>query len=243
MPNYIVDTGYGLERLVWASRGSPTIYDAVFPEMVSKVMESAGLAHALEDKEYTKILSLNARFAGVMDISGTNLWQLRKKVATAIDVPIERLDRMIAPVERVYAIVDHSRCLAYMLGDCIVPSNVREGYLVRLVLRRTLRMMKELGIKEPLADLIEQQMRIVGTGAFEQDICTVREIVEREVEKSNATLERGTKIVQENSADVQEEARTDPSQGGDHALRLPRHPARDHQGSGDRGRGRRRAPG
>ena len=31
----IVDTGYGLERLVWASKGSPTIYDAVFPEMVS----------------------------------------------------------------------------------------------------------------------------------------------------------------------------------------------------------------
>ncbi|MCQ8894093.1 MAG: alanine--tRNA ligase [Methanolinea sp.] len=196
MPNYIVDTGYGLERLVWASRGSPTIYDAVFPEMVSRVMEAAGLAHALEDKEYTRILSLNARFAGVMDISGTNLWQLRKKVATAIDVPIERLDRMIAPIEKVYAIVDHTRCLAYMLGDCIVPSNVREGYLVRLVLRRTLRMMKELGIQVPLADLIEQQMKIVGTAAFEQDIGTVREIVEREVEKSNATLERGTKIVQ-----------------------------------------------
>ena len=34
----IVDTGYGLERLVWASKGSPTIYDAVFPNMVSRVM-------------------------------------------------------------------------------------------------------------------------------------------------------------------------------------------------------------
>lgn len=69
-----------------------------------------------------------------------------------------------------YAIVDHTRCLAYMLGDCIVPSNVREGYLVRLVLRRTLRMMNELGIKESLAELIEQQMRIIGTQSFEQDM-------------------------------------------------------------------------
>ncbi|MBP7120510.1 MAG: alanine--tRNA ligase [Methanolinea sp.] len=196
MSNWIVDTGYGLERFVWASRGSPTIYDAVFPEMVSRVMESAGLAHALEDKEYTKILSLNAKFSGVMDISGTNLYQLRKKVAAAIDVPLERLDRMITPIEKVYAIVDHTRCLAYMLGDCIVPSNVREGYLVRLVLRRTLRMMNELGIKDPLADLIEQQMRIIGTQSFEQDMLIVHEIVEREVEKSNATMQRGTKIVQ-----------------------------------------------
>jgi alanyl-tRNA synthetase len=196
MKNWIVDTGYGLERFVWASKGSPTIYDAVFPEMVSLVMESAGLAHVLEDKEYTKILSLNARFAGVMDISGTNLYQLRKRVATAIDVPIEKLDRMISPIEKVYAIVDHTRCLAYMLGDCIVPSNVREGYLVRLVLRRTLRMMNDLGIREPLADMIEQQMRIAGTGNFEQDLLVVREIVEREVEKYHATLDRGTRIVQ-----------------------------------------------
>jgi alanyl-tRNA synthetase len=195
MKNWIVDTGYGLERFVWASRGSPTIYDAVFPEMVSRVMGSAGLEHLLNDHEYTRILSLNARFAGVMDISGANLFQLRKKVAAAIDVPIEKLDRMITPIEKVYAIVDHTRCLAYMLGDCIVPSNVREGYLARLVIRRTLRMMNELGISDNLADLIEQQMRIVGTRSFEQDILVVREIVDREVEKYHATLSRGTKIV------------------------------------------------
>ena len=192
----IVDTGYGLERLVWASKGSPTIYDAVFPEMVSRVMSAAGLNHMLDNKDYTKILALNAKFAGLMDISGTNLFNLRKKVAAAIEVSPEKLDKMITPIEKVYAIVDHTRCLAYMLGDCIVPSNVREGYLARLVIRRTLRMMSELKITEPLADLIEEQTRIIGAGKFEQDIAVVREIVERETEKYAATLERGTRIVQ-----------------------------------------------
>ena len=192
----IVDTGYGLERLVWASKGSPTIYDAVFPEMVSRVMSAAGLSHMLDNKDYTKILSLNAKFAGVMDISGTNLFQLRKKVAAAIDISPEKLDRIITPMEKIYATVDHTRCLAYMLGDCIVPSNVREGYLARLVIRRTLRMMTDLKIEEPLADLIEEQTRIIGMKKFEQDIAVVREIVERETEKYAATLERGTRIVQ-----------------------------------------------
>jgi len=192
----IVDTGYGLERLVWASKGSPTIYDAVFPEMVSRVMGAAGLSHMLDNKEYTKLLALNARFAGLMDISGTNLFNLRKKVAAAIDVSPEKLDKMITPIEKVYAVVDHTRCLAYMLGDCIVPSNVREGYLARLVIRRTLRMMNELKIQEPLADLIEQQTAIIGAKKFEQDIAVVREIVERETEKYASTLERGTRIVQ-----------------------------------------------
>jgi alanyl-tRNA synthetase len=192
----IVDTGYGLERLVWASKGSPTIYDAVFPEMVSRVMGAAGLSHMLDNKEYTKLLSLNAKYAGLMDISGTNLFNLRKKVAAAIDVSPEKLDKMITPIEKVYAVVDHTRCLAYMLGDCIVPSNVREGYLARLVIRRTLRMMNELKIQEPLADLIEQQTNIIGSKKFEQDIAVVREIVERETEKYASTLERGTRIVQ-----------------------------------------------
>jgi len=192
----IVDTGYGLERLVWASKGSPTIYDAVFPEMVSHVMSAAGLSHMLDNKDYTRILSLNAKFAGLMDISGTNLFQLRKKVAAAIDISPEKLDRIISPMEKVYATVDHTRCLAYMLGDCIVPSNVREGYLARLVIRRTLRMMTDLKIEEPLADLIEQQTRIIGMKKFEQDIGVVREIAERETEKYASTLERGTRIVQ-----------------------------------------------
>jgi len=192
----IVDTGYGLERFVWASKGSPTIYDAVFPEMVSRLMCSAHLEDLLNNPEFTKIMGLSARFAGVMDISGTNLYNLRRKVAEAIDVPLEKLERIVVPIEKVYSIADHTRCLAYMLGDCIVPSNVREGYLTRLVLRRTLRMMNDLEMDEDLADLIEAQMQVVGTENFEQDVDVVREIVENEVTRYASTLERGTRIVQ-----------------------------------------------
>jgi len=192
----IVDTGYGLERLVWASKGSPTIYDAVFPEMVSRLMRSAHLENLLDNPEFTKIMGLSARCAGVMDISGTNLYNLRRKVAETIDVPVERLERIVVPIEKVYAIADHTRCLAYMLGDCIVPSNVREGYLARLVLRRTLRMMNDLSMDEELADLVEAQMQAVGTENFGQDVDVVREIVENEKARYAATLERGTRIVQ-----------------------------------------------
>ena len=192
----IVDTGYGLERLVWASRGSPTIYDAVLPEMVSRLMSSAGLEDLLEKSDYTKILAMNAKYAGLMDIHGSNLYSLRKKVATSIGVSMEKLQKMITPIEKVYTIADHTRCLAYMLGDCIVPSNAHEGYLARLVLRRTLRMMQELDLEDDLADLIEMQMDIIGTDTFEQETSVVREIVDNEVAKYAQTMERGTRIVQ-----------------------------------------------
>lgn len=196
MSTRVVDTGYGLERMVWASTGSPTIYDAVFPDMVSTIMHSAGLDHHLDNAECTKVLALNAKFAGLMDITGANLFQLRKKVAATIDVPIEKLQKMIVPIEQVYTIADHTRCLAYMLGDCIVPSNVGEGYLARLVLRRTLRVMNDLKMDADLGDLIEMQVNKIGNSQFEQNLDVIHEIVDREVEKYAATIERGTRIIQ-----------------------------------------------
>jgi alanyl-tRNA synthetase len=197
MDNYIVDTGYGLERFVWASKGSPTIYDAVFSKVVNELMDLAGIEHSIENPEYANILSQNAKFAGVMDISGqANLLQLRKKVAVSIGTTVEKLQKIMEPVETVYAITDHSRCLAFMLGDGIIPSNVKAGYLARLVLRRTLRMMKELDIRVPLAEIIETQIRnFFEYPEFRERLDTIREIVALEEEKYAYTIERGTKLV------------------------------------------------
>jgi len=192
----IVDTGYGLERLVWASKGSPTIYDAVFPEMVSRLMGSAGLDHLLDNSEFTNILGLNAKFAGLIDIRGEKLINLRRKVADSIGIGMDTLEEMITPIERIYALCDHTRCLAYMLGDCIVPSNAREGYLARLVLRRSLRMMGELNLDETLSDLVLAQMDTIGSDQFEQTQDIVRQIIDRETEKYDTTIARGSRVVQ-----------------------------------------------
>ncbi len=195
METRVVDTGYGLERFVWASKGSPTIYDAVFPEMVTTVMEEADLGDRIQDPDFISILGQNARFAGLMDISGQKIFELRQEVARQIGIPVDKLEKLIAPVESVYAIVDHTRCLAYMLGDCIVPSNTKDGYLARLVLRRTLRMMEDLKMNPILGELIERQMQIIGFSHFDQQVPVVHEIVDREIEKYRQTMERGARTV------------------------------------------------
>ncbi|MDF1557808.1 MAG: alanine--tRNA ligase [ANME-2 cluster archaeon] len=197
MDNYIVDTGYGLERFVWASKGSPTIYDAVFPEIVSKLMEMAGVEHKLDDPEYANILAQNAKLAGLMDITGqANLIELRKKVAGEIGIPVEKLQAIMDPVERVYAIADHSRCLAFMFGDGIIPSNVKAGYLARLVLRRTLRLMAEAGMDVPLSDIVTMQIKNMPEyPEFSERLETIVEILDREEEKYADTLERGRRLV------------------------------------------------
>ncbi|MFP4654710.1 MAG: alanine--tRNA ligase [Methanohalobium sp.] len=198
MDNYIVDTGYGLERLVWASKGSPTIYDAIFPSVVNELMEYAGLEHELEDSEYSELLSQNARFAGLMDVSEkANLRELRKQVATSIGTTVEKLTSIMEPVEKVYAIADHTRCLTFMIGDGIVPSNVKAGYLARLVFRRTTRMMRELGMDVPIYDIIQMHIdKLQEFPEFEDRSELIEDIIHHEDEKFEETLNRGIKMIQ-----------------------------------------------
>ncbi len=197
MDNYIVDTGYGLERFVWASKGSPTIYDAIFPEIVNELMDLAGVDHELGNEEYKNILSQNARLAGLMDVSEkANLLELRKQVASSIGTTVEKLSSIMEPVENVYAITDHTRCLTFMLGDGIIPSNVKAGYLARLVIRRTMRMMKDLDIRVPISDIIRMHIRnLPEYPEFEERFDIIEDILHHEEQKFSQTLERGRRMM------------------------------------------------
>ncbi|UGV40737.1 alanine--tRNA ligase [Methanococcoides orientis] len=201
MDNYIVDTGYGLERFVWASKGSPTIYDAVFPGIVNELMGLAGIEHELENEEYTNILSQNARLAGLMDVSEkANLFELRKQVASSIGTTVEKLSSIMEPVESVYAITDHTRCLTFMLGDGGIPSNVKAGYLARLVIRRTLRMMKDLDIKIPISEIVQMHIdNLPEYPEFQENFDVIEDILAHEERKFADTLDRGRRMMEKSA--------------------------------------------
>jgi alanyl-tRNA synthetase len=201
MDNYIVDTGYGLERLVWASQGTPTVYDAIFPEVVGELMELAGVEHRLEDEDYANILSQNARLAGLMDVSEkANLLELRKQVASNIGITADKLGTIMEPVETAYAIADHARCITFMLGDGIIPSNVKAGYLARLVIRRTMKMMQDLGITIPLSDIIQMHINhLPEYPEFADRFDIINDILDNEEKKFQETLQRGKKLIQKSA--------------------------------------------
>ncbi|MGA3359825.1 MAG: alanine--tRNA ligase [Halobacteriota archaeon] len=196
MNNSIVDTGYGLERMVWAANGMPTIYDAVMPNIVNYLIECTGLEHSLEDPHYSHILAQNARFAGMVDLNASNLLDLRKRVARSIGIDVDELVRIVEPIETLYTIADHSRCLVFMLGDGIVPSNVKAGYLARLVIRKVLRSLQSLSSAIPLEKIIVKQ--IEGLNAFPkytERADTVIDIIRNETEKYSSTIDKGRRRV------------------------------------------------
>jgi len=195
MDTYVVDTGYGLERWTWMSQGTPTVYEAVYPEMIAFLRDNAGLDYTEEDET---VIRQAATQAGHMDIDeAEDMEAARGAIAEAVGVTPAELESLMAPLESIYAIADHCRTLAYMLGDEIVPSSVGTGYLVRMVLRRTKRLCDDVGVDAPLDELVDMQAERLGY----RNRDTVRDVVRTEVEKYRETLERGSRKVEQLAAE------------------------------------------
>jgi len=185
----IVDTGYGLERWTWVSQGTPTVYEAIYPETIAFLKDNAGID--LSDEE-ARIVHEAATLAGLLDIDDAEgLEAARDGIAAEVDVSRTRLVELMEPLETIYAVADHTRTLAYMLGDGIVPSNVGAGYLARMVLRRTKRLVEEVGIDAPLDEIVDRQAERLGY----ENRDTIRDMVRTEVAKYRETLDRGRRRV------------------------------------------------
>ncbi|MDD3753649.1 MAG: alanine--tRNA ligase [Methanobacterium sp.] len=192
IPLKIVDTGYGLERFAWISQGTPTAYDASFGPVIEKLREMAGV-----ELNHT-ILGENAQVAGMMDIEDiADLKTLRSRVAERLGISLKELKEATEPMEAIYVIADHTRCLAFMLADGVIPSNVKEGYLARLILRRTIRFMKKLGLEESLGTIMNIQLNFLSQTYPEirnhQE--HILHVIELEDKRYHKTIRKGHQIV------------------------------------------------
>jgi alanyl-tRNA synthetase len=154
MPLKVVDTGYGIERYAWLSQGEPSGFHTIYGSLLDKLMSLAGVRDVDE-----RILVESARFSAIMKVESTSdRMALRRKVAEQVGMDPLELDRIMAPIESVYAVADHTKAIAFMLAEGVVPSNVKAGYLVRLLVRRTCRLLRSLGIEERLLDIVDEQI-------------------------------------------------------------------------------------
>ena len=205
MDTYIVDTGYGLERWTWVSQGTPTVYEAVYPEMIEFLKENAGISLSDDERE---LVHRAAKLSGYLDIDEIDdLRGARAEVADELGVDADELAALLRPLEDIYAVADHCRALAYMFGDGIVPSNVGTGYLARMVLRRTKRLVDSVGVDAPLDELVDMQAERLGY----ENRDTIRDIVRTEERKYRETLERGSRRVQQLADDYADRGESIPT--------------------------------
>jgi alanyl-tRNA synthetase len=155
LPIRTVDTGYGIERYAWLSQGTPSAFHTIYGEVLDKIFEMAGITNVDLD-----LLSKVARFSHLASVEKTTgLSEARRKIAGKIGIDITILNKILTPIEYAFAIADHTKCLSFILSEGVVPSNIQEGYLARLLFRRIYRLLRLLGIQDRLYDIFDMQIR------------------------------------------------------------------------------------
>ncbi|MCX8154150.1 MAG: alanine--tRNA ligase [Candidatus Bathyarchaeota archaeon] len=199
LPIRTVDTGYGLDRFAWLSQGVPSCFHAVYGSMLDKIFAMAGL------KPDNELLYSVAKYSGLVSIDKTaNRMSARRQVAELVGFHVDELDKVLVPIENAFAVVDHTKCLSFMLSEGIVPSNIHEGYLARLLFRRVYRLLKMLGISERLYDIVDLQVDYWSKDyphikAMRNEIM---ELLQAEEEKFTDTLKRGEGMVKRIAAEL-----------------------------------------
>ena len=154
LPIRTVDTGYGIERFAWLSRGDISGFEVVYGDLLDKIMDMTGIESVDE-----KLLAEVAKVSGLIEVTKTSsLSENWRKASERISVAPEQLCRLVNPVVNTFAVADHTKCLAFLLAEGVVPSNVREGYLTRLLIRKTYRLLQSLSIEDRMSDIIDMQI-------------------------------------------------------------------------------------
>lgn len=192
LPMKVIDVGWGLERLVWFSNGTPTGYEAVFGDVLENVKKVCEIDFDVE------FFFKYARIAGSLNIEEVaDLKKAREKVAKQLNVTVGKLEKNIAPLEAVYAICDHSRALAFAISDGALPSNVGGGYNLRVILRRALSFIEKFKWSLKLDDVAVWHTDYLRKlfpelKKHEDDIVKILEVEEKRYKN---TVERSRKII------------------------------------------------
>jgi alanyl-tRNA synthetase len=102
-------------------------------------------------------------------------------------------------------IADHSRAVAFLVADGVMPSNEGRGYVLRRIMRRAARHGKLLDIAKPFlfesVRVVAEQLQTVYPDVL-RSIDYVARVVLSEEQTFTATLESGLKILQEAIEDI-----------------------------------------
>jgi alanyl-tRNA synthetase len=207
LPIRTVDTGYGIDRFAWISQGVPSAFQAIYGKMLDKIYAIAGLTNVDDD-----FLAKVAKYSGLVSVDKTaNRMVTRRRVSELSGIDLKTLETVLVPIENAWAITDHTKTLSFMLSEGVVPSNIQEGYLARLLFRRVYRLLRTLNMDPAkLYDIVDMQVDY-----WAKDFPHIKEmqneIVEMlkvEEEKFQETLARGEGMVKRIAADLKSKGTT-----------------------------------
>jgi alanyl-tRNA synthetase len=189
LPQRHVDTGMGFERVTAIVQGTRNLTD--FSGTVSNYETDIfrPIFDALEKLSGKKYASTLPTVGQALRLPGEG--EGSRSGRPTSDSDQEKIDIAFR------VIADHIRALSFAIADGIIPSNESRGYVLRRILRRAVRYGRSLGFHEPfffkLIDVLAKTMGEVFPEVRAKQ-SKIREIIRREEEAFNKTLDRGTEL-------------------------------------------------
>jgi alanyl-tRNA synthetase len=174
LPAQHVDTGMGFERVTSIIQGTKGLTD----------FQNAKISN-YETDVFRPI------FDAIEKLSGKKYGSTLPKPGSTGDTEQEKVDVAFR------VIADHIRTLSFAIADGIQPDNNDRNYVLRRILRRAVRYGRTLGFHEPffykLVDVLAEKMGDVFP-EIRAKKNHVEEVIQREEEAFNKTLDRGISI-------------------------------------------------
>src|SRR5947209_15727735 len=196
LPQRHVDTGMGFERVTAIIQGTKNLTD--FSGTISNY--GTDIFRPIFD-ELEKLSG--KKYASTLPIVGQALRLPGEGEGSRSGRPTSDLNQEKIDVA-FRVIADHIRALSFAIADGIIPSNEGRGYVLRRILRRAVRYGRTLGFHEPfffkLVGVVAKTMGDVFPEVRAKE-SKIREIIRREEEAFNKTLDKGIEIFEKAVAD------------------------------------------
>ena len=186
-------------------KGAPSGFHAIYGDLLEKVFKMAGITR-INDELLKKV----AEASGLVNLDKTaSRVETRKKEAELVGISVDELDKFVSPIENAFAVADHTKCLSFILSEGVVPSNIQEGYLARLIFRRVYRLLRMLGISDKLYDIVDMQMNLWSKDYphLKEMRNEIMEMLKVEEEKFEETIKRGEGMVKRISSELRKEGK------------------------------------
>ncbi|HEU5119644.1 MAG TPA: alanine--tRNA ligase-related protein, partial [Candidatus Nitrosocosmicus sp.] len=158
MKNKIIDMGAGLERLAWITNGTATSYECTFDHVLEKILDQNQIYSSNPfGSEATIRHLLSGYFSRVSTKLETcnDISLARNQIAREMGIEVNKLKEIVIPFESLYTIIDHVRTLVFAISDGSLPSNVGGGYNLRVILRRSLSLLRQLKLNLNITDVVD----------------------------------------------------------------------------------------
>jgi alanyl-tRNA synthetase len=122
---------------------------------------------------------------------------------------------------RLRVVADHARTSTMLIGDGVVPGNEGRGYVLRRMIRRTVRTLRLLGVDQPaMSDLVGLACDLMGATypTLAEESARIETVAAQEEDSFLATLRTGSVLFERLSGELREQGTT--SVPGDQAFLL-----------------------